>query len=155
MGARRRPTFALLKKVGTLDKPVLRKRGMRATLDGLLCAAEYVMAGGNQRVSLCERGIRTFETSTRSTLDVSAVPVLKRRTHLPVIVDPSHATGYWLYVAPMAKAAVAAGADGLLVEVHPHPKEAVCDGPQSLKPDTFSRMMQEIIPIARALGRRV
>jgi 3-deoxy-7-phosphoheptulonate synthase len=155
IGARNVQNFSLLKRVGQIDTPVLLKRGMSTTVEEYLMSAEYVLSSGNARVILCERGIRTFEKATRNTLDLSAVPVLHAESHLPVIVDPSHATGHWQYVAPMAKAAVAAGADGLLVEVHPHPKEALCDGPQSLKPDTFRHMMQEIAAIARAVGRQV
>jgi 3-deoxy-7-phosphoheptulonate synthase len=155
IGARNIQNFSLLKRVGQIDTPVLLKRGMSTTIEEFLMSAEYILSSGNPRVILCERGIRTFEKATRNTLDLSAVPVLHTESHLPVIVDPSHATGHWQYVTPMAKAAVAAGADGLLVEVHPHPKEAWCDGPQSLKPETFSQMMHEVAPIARAVGRQV
>jgi 3-deoxy-7-phosphoheptulonate synthase len=134
---------------------VLLKRGMSTTIEEFLMSAEYILAAGNARVILCERGIRTFEKATRNTLDLSAVPVLHAESHLPVIVDPSHATGHWQYVAPMTRAAVAAGADGLLIEVHPHPEQALCDGPQSLKPETFRIMMQDVAAIARVVGRHV
>jgi 3-deoxy-7-phosphoheptulonate synthase len=155
IGARNVQNFSLLKRVGKIDTPVLLKRGMSTTIEEYLMSAEYVLSAGNAKVILCERGIRTFEKATRNTLDLSAVPVLQAESHLPVVVDPSHSTGHWQYVAPMAKAAVAAGADGLLVEVHPSPKDALCDGPQSLKPETFRKMMQDIAPIARAVGRQV
>jgi 3-deoxy-7-phosphoheptulonate synthase len=155
IGARNAQNFSLLKRVGQVDTPVLLKRGMSTTIEEFLMATEYILSAGNPQVILCERGIRTFEKATRNTLDLSAVPVLHAESHLPVIVDPSHATGYWQYVLPMAKAAVAAGADGLLIEVHPSPKDALCDGPQSLKPETFSQLMQDIAPIARAVGREV
>ncbi|GIX46610.1 MAG: 3-deoxy-7-phosphoheptulonate synthase [Candidatus Tectimicrobiota bacterium] len=155
IGARNVQNFSLLKRVGRLDVPVLLKRGMSTTIEELLLSAEYILSAGNPRVILCERGIRTFEKATRNTLDLSAVPVLHAETHLPVIVDPSHATGHWQYVTPMAKAAIAAGADGLLVEVHPHPAQALCDGPQSLKPATFCAMMRELAPVARAVGRQL
>lgn len=155
IGARNIQNFSLLKRVGQIETPVLLKRGMSTTIEEYLMSAEYILSAGNPRVILCERGIRTFEKATRNTLDLSAIPVLHAESHLPVIVDPSHATGHWQYVAPMSKAAVAAGADGLIVEVHPHPKDAWCDGPQSLKPDTFSQMMREVASIARAVGRQV
>jgi 3-deoxy-7-phosphoheptulonate synthase len=155
IGARNIQNFSLLKRVGQIDTPVLLKRGMSTTIEEYLMSAEYILSAGNPRVILCERGIRTFEKATRNTLDLSAIPVLHAESHLPVIVDPSHATGHWQYVTPMSKAAVAAGADGLIVEVHPHPKDAWCDGPQSLKPDTFSQMMREVASIARAVGRQV
>lgn len=155
VGARNVQNFSLLKRVGQIDTPILLKRGMSTTIEEFLMSAEYILSAGNARVILCERGIRTFEKATRNTLDLSAIPVLHAETHLPVIVDPSHATGYWQYVTPMAKAAIAAGADGLLIEVHPSPKDALCDGPQSLKPETFGRLMQGIAPIARAIGRQV
>jgi 3-deoxy-7-phosphoheptulonate synthase len=153
IGARNMQNFTLLQEVGRSGHPVLLKRGMSATLEELLMSAEYVLANGNDKVVLCERGIRTFENATRFTLDISAVPVLKTVTHLPVIVDPSHATGKWMFVAPVAKAAVAAGADGLMVEVHPHPAEALSDGPQSLKLERFDVMMNELRPLAAAVGR--
>ena len=155
VGARNMQNFTLLRALGETDKPVLLKRGMMATVEELLMSAEYILAAGNHRVILCERGIRTFETSTRNTLDLNAVPVLKLKTHLPVVVDPSHGTGVWSYVGPMSKAAVACGADGLMIEVHPCPAEAMSDGPQSLKPSVFSRLMSELEPVARAVGRTV
>ncbi len=155
IGARNMQNFRLLKEVGLCRKPVLLKRGISATIKEWLMSAEYIMAGGNHSVVLCERGIRTYETATRNTLDLSAVPVLKQMTHLPVIVDPSHAVGKWDLVAPMAKAAVAAGADGLLIEVHPNPEEALCDGEQSLKPKSFKQLMDELRPIAGAVGREM
>ena len=155
IGARNMQNFRLLLEVGTSKKPVLLKRGLSATVKEWLMAAEYIMSKGNQNVILCERGIRTFETATRNTLDLSAVPVLKQLTHLPVIVDPSHGVGKWSLVAPMAKAAVAAGADGLMIEVHPNPEEAMSDGEQSLKPDDFKKLMNELQPIAAAIGRKL
>jgi len=155
VGARNMQNFGLLRVIGKTNKPVFLKRGMAATITELLMSAEYIMAEGNQQVMLCERGIRTFETETRNTLDLSAVPVLKKLTHLPIIVDPSHGTGHWDYVTPMARAAVAAGADGVMVEVHPHPEAAFSDGPQSLKPKRFARLMDEIRPIVKAMGRRL
>ncbi len=155
IGARNMQNFRLLKDVGMCKKPVLLKRGISATVKEWLMSAEYIMAGGNHQVILCERGIRTYETETRNTLDLSAVPVLKKLTHLPVIVDPSHAVGKRDLVAPMAKAAIAAGADGLLIEVHSNPEEALCDGEQSLKPDAFKKLMDELRPIAKAVGREI
>ncbi|MBI2467159.1 MAG: 3-deoxy-7-phosphoheptulonate synthase [Candidatus Rokubacteria bacterium] len=153
IGARNAQNFSLLKEVGQCGKPVLLKRGMATTIKEFLLSAEYVLAGGNPNVMLCERGIRTFETSTRFTLDLNAVPVIKKLSHLPVIVDPSHGTGHWEYVGPMAKAGIACGADGLLIEVHHKPAEALSDGPQSLKPDKFARLMAELRVLAQALGR--
>jgi len=132
---------------------VFLKRGMMSTINELLMSAEYVMSEGNKQVILCERGIRTFETETRNTLDISAVPVLKKLSHLPVIADPSHGTGHWELVMPLAKAAIAAGADGLMVEVHPHPEEAFSDGAQSLKPERFRQLMQEIRPFLEIVGK--
>lgn len=155
IGARNMQNFRLLLEVGTSEKPVLLKRGLSATVKEWLMAAEYIMSKGNQNVILCERGIRTFETSTRNTLDLSAVPVLKQLTHLPVVVDPSHGVGKWSLVAPMAKAAVAVGADGLMIEVHPNPEEAMSDGEQSLRPDDFKKLMDELQPIAAAIGREL
>jgi len=155
IGARNMQNFRLLKDAGLCKKPVLLKRGISATIKEWLMSAEYIMAGGNHQVILCERGIRTYETETRNTLDLSAIPVLKKLTHLPVVVDPSHAVGKRDLVAPMAKAAVAAGADGLLIEVHANPEEALCDGEQSLKPDAFKKLMDELKPIARAVGREI
>ena len=153
IGARNVQNFSLLRKVGAVGKPVLLKRGMSTSIQEWLLSAEYVLSGGNPNVILCERGIRTFETSTRFTLDLNAVPVLKKLTHLPVVVDPSHGTGHWEYVESMAMAAVAAGADGLLIEVHPRPEEALSDGPQSLKPDRFAALMTRVARVARAVDR--
>ena len=144
VGARNMQNYELLKQLGTLRKPILLKRGMACTLEELLMSAEYILAGGNDQVILCERGIRTFETSTRNTMDISAVPVLHQLTHLPVIVDPSHATGQYQLVAPIALAATAAGADGLMIEVHNDPVNALCDGPQSLRADGFASLMEKI-----------
>jgi 3-deoxy-7-phosphoheptulonate synthase len=155
IGARNAQNFALLKRVGEVGKPVLLKRGMATTIKEFLMAAEYILSEGNYDVILCERGIRTFETSTRFTLDLNAVPVLNKLTHLPVIVDPSHGTGHWEYVAPMAKAGIACGADGLLIEVHPRPEEAQSDGIQSLKLEKFRRLMEELRPLAAAVGRQL
>lgn len=153
VGARNMQNFALLQEVGKSGHPVLLKRGMSAKLEELLMSAEYILAQNNERVILCERGIRTFEDSTRFTLDISAVPVLKGLTHLPVIVDPSHAVGKWDLVPPVARAGIAAGADGLIVEVHPNPRAALSDGPQSLKFDRFTSLMNEIRAVAAAVGR--
>jgi 3-deoxy-7-phosphoheptulonate synthase len=153
IGARNAQNFSLLREVGQCGKPVLLKRGMATTIKEFLLSAEYVLAGGNASVILCERGIRTFETATRFTLDLNAVPVIKKLSHLPVVVDPSHGTGHWEYVAPMAKAGLACGADGLLIEVHHRPEEALSDGPQSLKPDKFARLVRELRTLAEALGR--
>ena len=147
--------FALLTEVGKVQRPVLLKRGLSATITELLMAAEYIMAQGNGDVMLCERGIRTYETATRNTLDIAAIPVLKRETHLPVIVDPSHAGGRADLVAPLAMAAVAAGCDGLIIEVHPDPTKALSDGEQSLLPSAFAAMMQQIHAVALAVGRGV
>lgn len=155
IGARNMQNFRLLLEVGTSDKPVLLKRGLSSTIKEWLMSAEYILSRGNQNVMLCERGIRTFETATRNTLDLSAVPVLKQLTHLPVVVDPSHGVGKRDLVAPMAKAAVAAGADALIIEVHINPEEAMSDGDQSLKPDQFDRLMKELRPIAEAVGREI
>jgi 3-deoxy-7-phosphoheptulonate synthase len=155
IGARNMQNFALLKRVGEVGKPVLLKRGMASTIQEFLMAAEYVLSEGNYNLVLCERGIRTFETATRFTLDLNAVPVLKKLTHLPVIVDPSHGTGHWEYVSPMAKAGIACGADGLMIEVHMRPEIAVSDGIQSLKPDVFRQLMTELAPFAQAAGRRL
>ncbi len=153
IGARNMQNFALLTEVGRVQRPVLLKRGLSATISELLMAAEYIMAQGNGDVMLCERGIRTYETATRNTLDIAAIPVLKRETHLPVLVDPSHAGGRADLVTPLAMAAIAAGADGLIVEVHPEPAKARSDGEQSLEPDAFARMMQQVQLIATAIGR--
>lgn len=153
VGARNTQNFALLKAVGLSERPVLLKRGMMTTLEELLMSAEYIMASGNDNVMLCERGIRTFETAMRNTLDISAVPVLKSKSHLPVVVDPSHAIGQWRFVLPLAKAAVAVGADGLMIEVHPDPQNALSDGPQSLKPEKFFQLQKEIESIADIVRR--
>ena len=153
VGSRNMQNYTLLEEVGRIRRPVLLKRGMSATIDEYLHAAEYVMKGGNSQVVLCERGIRTFEPSTRSTLDVGAIPMLKRHTHLPVIVDPSHGSGHAWMVPALARAAIAAGADGLLVEVHPDPEHALSDGLQSLTPDAFAALMHELAGVARAVGR--
>ncbi len=155
IGTRNMHNFPLLQAVGNTDKPVLLKRGMAATIEDLLMSAEYIMAAGNMRVILCERGIRTFETATRNTLDLSAIPVIKEQSHLPVIVDPSHATGMWELVKPMSLAAVAAGADGVMIEVHPHPELALSDGPQSVTPARFFDIMDAIRKVAAAVGREV
>jgi 3-deoxy-7-phosphoheptulonate synthase len=144
IGARNVQNFALLKRVGRCRKPVLLKRGMMTTIEELLMSAEYILSEGNEEVILCERGIRTFETATRNTLDISAVPVLKELTHLPVIIDPSHSCGHAKYVIPLTRAAVAVGADGVIVEIHPEPEKAFCDGPQSLRPEQFYRLMDEV-----------
>jgi 3-deoxy-7-phosphoheptulonate synthase len=153
IGARNIQNFTLLRRVGEMGKPVLLKRGMATSIQEFLLSAEYILAAGNPNVILCERGIRTFETTTRFTLDLNAVPVLKKLSHLPVVVDPSHGTGHWDLVAPMAKGAVACGADGLIIEVHPKPEEALSDGPQSLKPSKFVQLMRELRPVAEAVGR--
>lgn len=155
VGSRNMQNFRLLQMVGRSGKPVLLKRGFSATIEEWLMAAEYIVSEGNENVVLCERGIRTFENATRNTLDLSAVPVVKGLSHLPVIVDPSHATGDRRLVAPMAKAAVAAGADGLLIEVHPEPTKALCDGPQSLTPEDFDSLTAELKTVAAAVGRAV
>jgi 3-deoxy-7-phosphoheptulonate synthase len=155
IGSRNMQNYTLLEEVGRLRKPVLLKRGLSATIEEFLFAAEYVANGGNQQIVLCERGIRTFETSTRNTLDLSAVPILKKLSHLPVIVDPSHGTGIWWLVPLLARAAVAVGADGLLVEVHDNPDAALSDGDQSLRPDKFTSMMAELRPVAAAVGREI
>lgn len=155
IGARNMQNYTLLTEVGKASKPVLLKRGLAATINEWLMSAEYIISAGNPNVVLCERGIRTYETETRNTLDLSAVPVVHELSHLPVIVDPSHGTGKWQYVAPMAKAGVAAGADGIIVEVHPRPDEALSDGPQSLKPDVFAEMVEACHQVALAVGRRV
>jgi 3-deoxy-7-phosphoheptulonate synthase len=153
IGSRNMQNFTLLEEAGKCGMPVLLKRGMSSTIEEFLQAAEYIMNGGNHQLVLCERGIRTFEPSTRNTLDLNAVPMLKRHTHLPVIVDPSHGTGHWWMVPHLACAAVAVGADGLLIEVHRNPQEALSDGPQSLAPYRFDSLMQEVRAVARAVGR--
>lgn len=155
VGSRNMQNFPLLKEVGMGMTPILLKRGMMATIDEYLYAAEYILSQGNPHVILCERGIRTFESSTRFTLDLSAIPILKERTHLPIIVDPSHGTGDRKLVPPMARAAIAAGADGLLVEVHYRPEEALCDSSQALCPDGFDMLMEDLNKLARVLGRKV
>jgi 3-deoxy-7-phosphoheptulonate synthase len=155
IGSRNMQNFPLLKEAGQFPKPILLKRGMMATIEEYLYAAEYIMAHGNPSVILCERGIRTFESATRFTLDLNAVPLLKERTHLPVIVDPSHGTGIRTLVPVMSKAAVAAGADGLLLEVHYRPEEALCDGSQSLYPDDFGMLVEDLRKVAEAVGRSV
>jgi len=153
IGARNMQNYDLLKAAGKSDKPVLLKRGMMSTIEELLMSAEYVLAGGNQRVMVCERGIRTFEKYTRNTTDINAVPVLKALTHLPVILDPSHGTGKWEYVNAVSRAGIAAGADGLIVEVHQNPTEAMSDGAQSLKPEKFAQLVRECRAVAEAIGR--
>ena len=155
IGARNMQNFKLLTEIGKVDKPVLLKRGLSATMEELLLSAEYIAAEGNRKIILCERGIRTYETETRNTLDLSAVPRLKQLTHLPIFVDPSHGTGKWDLVAPMALAAIAAGADGLIIEVHHRPEMALSDGPQSLKPEKFKALMNDLRKVAEAVGREV
>jgi len=155
IGARNMQNFRLLKEVGASGKPVLLKRGLSATIEEWLMAAEYIMVEGNDNVIVCERGIRTLETATRNTLDLSAVPVVKELSHLPIIVDPSHSTGTWKYVSALSKGAVATGADGLIIEVHSNPEAALCDGPQCLKPDKFETLMNELKPVASAVGRTI
>ena len=154
VGARNMQNFTLLREIGQSKKPVLLKRGLAATVEVWLMAAEYIISVGNSNVVLCERGIRTYETGTRNTLDLSAVPAVKHYSHLPIIADPSHGTGRWRYVKPMAKAAIAAGADGLMIEVHSRPEEALSDGAQSLTPDNFRQLMVEIKAVAEAVGRK-
>ncbi|NLN42624.1 MAG: 3-deoxy-7-phosphoheptulonate synthase [Clostridiales bacterium] len=153
IGARSMQNFRLLSECGKASKPVLLKRGLSATIEEWLMAAEYILSAGNPNVILCERGIRTFETATRNTLDINAIPVVKELSHLPIIVDPSHATGNWRWVEAVAKASIAAGADGLMIEVHPDPSSASSDGPQSLKPEKFSDLMMGLKPIAQAVNR--
>ncbi len=153
VGTRNMQNFRLLTECGASKKPVLLKRGLCATIEEWLMAAEYILSAGNSQVMLCERGIRTFETATRNTVDISAIPVIKELSHLPVVVDPSHGTGNWRFVGAVAKAAVAAGADALMIEVHPDPANAISDGAQSLKPDKFNLLMRELDPVARAVGR--
>jgi 3-deoxy-7-phosphoheptulonate synthase len=147
--------FNLLKELGRSRKPVLLKRGIAATIEEFLMAAEYILSHGNRRVILCERGIRTFETATRNTTDINAIPVLKSLTHLPVILDPSHSTGNWQYVVPVARAGIAAGADGLIVEVHVAPEKALSDGAQSLKPERFAELVRQTRQLAEGVGRAV
>ena len=155
VGTRNMTNFSLLQEVGVAKKPVMLKRGMSSTIEEWLQAAEYVATRGNYEIIMCERGIRTFETYTRNTFDVSSIPALQELTHLPIFADPSHATGKFQLVSPVTKAAVAAGADGVMVEVHPHPEKALKDGPQSLTPDNFSKLMKELASVARAVGRNL
>ncbi len=155
VGARNMQNFDLLKQLGKTNKPILLKRGLSATIEEWVMSAEYIMAGGNNNVILCERGIRTFETYTRNTLDLSAIPAVKKISHLPVVVDPSHAAGLWWMVEPLAKAAIAIGADGLIIEVHNDPENALCDGAQSLKPDRFEKLMKSLKVIAEAVDRTI
>ncbi|MGG7142831.1 3-deoxy-7-phosphoheptulonate synthase [Clostridium nigeriense] len=155
VGARNMQNFDLLNELGRTKKPILLKRGLSATIEEWLMSAEYIMAGGNENVILCERGIRTFETYTRNTLDLSAIPAVKKLSHLPVIVDPSHATGKRFMISPLAKAAVAVGADGLIIEVHNNPEKALCDGPQSIKPNDYNNLVKELQAIAAAVGREI
>ena len=153
VGARNMQNFDLLKELGKINKPILLKRGLSATIEEWLMSAEYIMAGGNENIILCERGIRTYETYTRNTLDLSAIPVIKKLSHLPVIVDPSHAAGYWYLVEPLAKAAIAVGADGLMIEVHNNPQCALSDGQQSLKPELFDKVMKKVKTLAEIEGK--
>ena len=155
IGARNMQNFDLLKAVGKMTKPILLKRGLSATIEEWIMSAEYIMASGNPNVILCERGIRTFETYTRNTLDLQSIPVVRKLSHLPVVVDPSHAGGKWWLVDPMAKASVAAGADGLIIEVHNSPETALCDGAQSLKPEKYDTLLKEITGIAKAVGKEM
>jgi 3-deoxy-7-phosphoheptulonate synthase len=155
VGARNAQNFSLLKRLGQLNKPILLKRGLMNTVEEFLCSAEYILAGGNSQVVLCERGIRTFETSTRNTLDLSSILTIKEKSHLPVIVDPSHASGKAHYVAPLSKAALAVGADGLMIEVHCDPAKALCDGEESLNPEEFKELMLSLRDLAPHFGRRI
>jgi 3-deoxy-7-phosphoheptulonate synthase len=155
IGARNMQNFKLLQEAGATEKPILLKRGLAATIEEWLMAAEYILSSGNDNIILCERGIRTYETATRNTIDMSAIPVVKEFSHLPILVDPSHATGTWKYVPALSKGAIATGADGLLVEVHSDPTCALCDGPQSLRPSKFLQLMEELKPIALAVGRKI
>lgn len=155
VGARNMQNFQMLKALGKCSKPILLKRGLSSTISEWLNAAEYIMSGGNERVIFCERGIRTYETFTRNTLDLSAVAAVKELSHLPIVVDPSHGTGRWKMVAPMARAAIAAGADGLIIEVHPHPEKALSDGDQSLRPEAFKELMDNLGGIAKVMGRSI
>lgn len=155
IGARNMQNYSLLHAVGETQRPVLLKRGMSATVEELLMAAEYILSHGNRNIMLCERGIRTFETATRNTTDINAIPVLKSMTHLPVILDPSHSTGNWAFVTAIARAAIAAGADGLIVEVHPNPAIALSDGGQSLKPERFAELVRQVRLVAEAVGRTI
>ena len=155
VGARNMQNFELLKELGKIQTPILLKRGLSATIEEWIMSAEYIMAGGNENVILCERGIRTYETYTRNTLDLSAIPAVKKLSHLLVLVDPSHAAGMWWMVEPLAKAAVAVGADGLMIEVHNDPENAWCDGAQSLKPERFANLMKDLKEIAKIVGREL
>ena len=155
IGARNMQNFDLLKQLGKVKRPILLKRGLNATYEEWIMSAEYIMASGNENVILCERGLRTFETFTRNTLDLQSIPVLNNKTHLPVVIDPSHAGGKWWLVEPMAKAAVAAGADGLMIEVHNNPECALCDGAQSLKPEKFDALLKQIRQIAEVVGKQI
>lgn len=155
IGARNMQNYSLLSRLQEVEKPVLLKRGMMSKIEELLLSAEYILSGKNYNVILCERGIRTFETATRNTFDISAIPVIKKLSHLPIIADPSHATGNWEYISPISKAAIAAGADGLLIEVHPNPEKALSDGFQSLRPDKFARLVKELKLFAEAVGRKI
>ena len=155
IGARNMQNFDLLKQLGQLDRPILLKRGLNATYEEWIMSAEYIMASGNENVILCERGVRTFESYTRNTLDLQSIPVVRKLTHLPIIIDPSHAGGKWWLVEPMAKASVAAGADGLMIEVHNNPECALCDGAQSLKPDKYGTLIKEITQIAKVIGKNI
>ncbi len=155
VGARNMQNFPLLKELGKTNKTILLKRGLSATIEELLMSAEYIMAGGNENVIICERGIRTFETYTRNTLDISVIPAIKKLSHLPIIIDPSHAAGKSFMVDPLSKAAIAAGADGLIIEVHNDPENALCDGPQSITPNQYEKLINEIKPIAMAVGREI
>ena len=155
VGARNMQNFQMLKALGKCSKPILLKRGLSATISEWLNAAEYIMSGGNEQVIFCERGIRTYETFTRNTLDLSAVAAVKELSHLPIVVDPSHGTGRWKMVAPMARAAIAAGADGLIIEVHPHPEKALSDGDQSLRPEAFKELMSNLDGIAKVMGKTI
>jgi 3-deoxy-7-phosphoheptulonate synthase len=155
IGARNMQNFILLDEVGKTRKPVMLKRGLSSSIQEWLLAAEYILAQGNEQVILCERGIRTFETCTRNTMDISAIPVIKKLSHLPIMADPSHATGKWYLVAPLALAAIAAGADGLMIEVHPNPDTALADGPQSLTFDNFQRLMSQLVPLAQAMNKKL
>jgi len=155
IGARNMQNFPLLDEVGKTRKPVMLKRGLSSTIQEWLLAAEYILAQGNEKLILCERGIRTFETSTRNTMDISAIPIVKRISHLPIIADPSHATGKWYLVAPLGLAAIVAGSDGLMIEVHPYPDQALADGPQSLNFENFKQLMSQLRPIAQTINRKL
>ena len=153
IGARNMQNFDLLKQLGQVDRPILLKRGLNATYEEWLMSAEYIMASGNENVILCERGVRTFESYTRNTLDLQSIPVIQKLSHLPIIIDPSHAGGKWWLVEPMAKAAVAAGANGLMIEVHNNPEMALCDGSQSLKPAKYDALLKQVTEIAKVVGK--